>query len=153
MKERQSNSDDEPWKVSRPPRTTPPVIDRRVLPNGEVKEWERPATIPDDFIYDPEVDGYYPAGEPSGWDAEAALRKLREYLDNRTEKERRYGLISVDRLRAAGALVTPDRKKKTLGGKQKRQLDLFDEMLGDEENGDEVAELDTDEEGDEESAD
>jgi hypothetical protein len=49
-----------------------------VLPNGEVKEWERPATILDDFIYDPEVDGYYLGGEPCDWDLETWLRELEE---------------------------------------------------------------------------
>ena len=52
--EQHSDFDDEPVRYLRKPRTTPPVIDRRVLPNGEVEEWERGPTIPDDFIYDPE---------------------------------------------------------------------------------------------------
>jgi hypothetical protein len=146
--EQQSNLNDEDfddedwddpktWRLTRPPRTTPPIIDRRVLPSGEVEEWERNPTIPDDFIYDPETHAYYAPGEPVNWDIEAELREF--------EEARRRGdfgdgrLISVDELRAAGALVTPETRRKTLGGgpPKKQQLDLFDAMLGDDDEADE----------------
>lgn len=118
-----SDSDSESWRFSRPPRTTPPIIDRRVLPSGEVEEWERTSTIPDDFIYDPETHSYYPPGEPTTFDAEAWMRDF--------EEARRRGdfgdgrLISADELRAAGALRKPGKRRKSLGGRPKEQLDLF----------------------------
>ncbi len=131
MQEQHSDSDAEFGRWSRLPRTTPPVIDRRVLPNGEVEEWERPATIPDDFIYDPEENAYYPPGEPSGWDMEAWLREFREELANRSEEERRKGLISVDRLRAAGALDVPAAWRKSLGAER----DLFTDLVEEDDPG------------------
>lgn len=125
--------DDVYWNPLRPswmrPRTTPPVIDRRVLPDGEVEEWERPATIPDDFIYDPETHSYYPPGEPSMFDAEAFMREFREEMDNRSEEERRKGLITVDQLRAAGALDFPAAWRKSLGGGER---DLFSDLVDDD---------------------
>ena len=105
--------------------------DRRLNSNGEIEEWERPKTIPDDFIYDPEGDCYYPPGEPSGWDAEADLREFREELNNRSEEERRKGLISVDQLRAAGALDVPPSWRKSLGGQER---DLFSDLAGEGED-------------------
>ncbi len=146
--EQHSDFDDEPVRWPRPPRTTPPVIDRRVLPNGEVKEWERGPSIPDDFIYDPEADAYYPPGEPSMYDAAAASRELQEVL----KQERRGGLISRDQLLAAKALITPDKRRKTLGGGPQRKMDLFDAMLkGDD--ADNVSEPESEEEDEQDSAD
>lgn len=67
-----------------PPRTTPPVIDRRVLPNGEVEEWERARSIPDDFIYDPEADAYFAPGNEPGApktnDIEALTQRIRDTI-------------------------------------------------------------------------
>jgi hypothetical protein len=90
--EQHSDFDDEPVRWSRPPRTTPPVIDRRVLPNGEVQEWERGPTIPDDFIYDPETHSYYAPGEGSEWNAEVfaeMVRQIDEELRNAPPISRR----------------------------------------------------------------
>lgn len=117
------------------PRTTPAVIDRRVLPNGEVEEWERPGTIPDDFIYDPETHSYYPPGERTKFDVEAWMREFKEEMSNESEEERRKGLISVDVLRAAGALDVPPSWRKSLGGGRNlrrndlEQRDLFSALL------------------------
>ena len=88
------------------------------------KPSNNPPGIPPEFIYDPEGDFYYPPGEPSTFDAEADLRELREALNNRSEEERRKGLISVDQLRAAGALDVPPAWRKSLSDER----DLFSEL-------------------------
>jgi len=123
-----------------PPRTSPPIIDRRVLPSGEIKEWERPRSIPDDFIYDPEVDGYYPAGEASDFDPVASLA---EFEEARRRGEFTGGLITNEQLIASGAIDPTKSRRKPLRGKasrtDKRQLDLFgddDDASGEEEASD-----------------
>jgi len=145
-----SDSDSEFGRIPRPPRTTPPIIDRRVLPNGEIEEWERISTIPDDFIYDPEEHSYYPPGEGVTWDFEGDLLKIKE-ARRRREESREY---------PPGTIIWVDwepRKKgtkgrKSLGGGSQEQLDLFaglddddadapsrqaDEAADDEESADE----------------
>lgn len=103
--------------------------DRRSTSNNN-NEPPRPKTIPDDFIWDPETEGWYPPGEPSGWDVEAWMREFREELDNLSEEERRKGLISVDELRAAGALDVPAAWRKSLG----EERDLFSELTEDDDS-------------------
>jgi hypothetical protein len=106
------------------------VIDRRVLPNGEVEEWERTSTIPDDFIYDPETHSYYPPGEPVTWDIAAEMRDFEEarqrgdFKTNFTEEE--LQLNWTPRQRAKG--------RKSLGGgaKKKEQLELFSGLSDDD---------------------
>jgi hypothetical protein len=131
--EQHSDSDSESWRWSRPPRTTPPVIDRRVLPSGEVEEWERAATIPDDFIYDPVSHSYYAPGEPSSFDAEAFCQSIREI----TEERRRAPPIPREQLLVpAGTLHVPASRRKSLGCRpEERQRGLFDDQdaLADEQ--------------------
>jgi hypothetical protein len=109
------------------------VIDRRVLPSGEVEEWERAATIPDDFIYDPEIDAYYPPGEPVTWDFEAQRREFEEA--RRRGDFGDGGLISRDELLGAQAVSPPPSQRKARPSRPPRneQLDLF---AGLEEDGD-----------------
>jgi hypothetical protein len=120
-------------KWQRPPRTTPPVIDRRVLPNGEVEEWERVSTIPDDFIYDPETDAYYAPGEPSYDDAEERSKELQQII--RELPTDGPHLISVYMLRAMGALDCPPEWRKSLGVPKKGPLQgsLFADLDDEEE--------------------
>jgi hypothetical protein len=98
------------WSPERPrfikPRTNAPVIDRRVLPNGEIEEWERPRTIPDDFIYDPEINAYYPPGEPSNWSVAEWEKEFEEEWKDVPPYEGPH-LISADELRALGAFDYP----------------------------------------------
>lgn len=102
--------------------------DRRLKPNGEVEEWERPATIPDDFIYDPEVDGYYPSGEGSKWDAAAWLREF-----NEEKKGYECGkLISADEFRAACARYASSSRRKS-PTKSQPQRDLFSDLVDDDD--------------------
>lgn len=89
----------------------------------------RPKTIPDDFIWDPEIEAWYPPGEPSGWDAEAWTREFQEEMNNLSEEDRRGGLISVDELRAAGALDVPPARRKSLG----TERDLLPGLFGDDD--------------------
>jgi hypothetical protein len=119
------------------------VKDRRLNSNGEIEEWERPRTIPDDFIYDPETNSYYAPGEPSTYDAEAEFREIKKFRE-----ECRGGVITVDELRAAGALDVPAAWRKSLGGEKS----LFDESDAEAQapvNGDQpVAEGEPDEPAD-----
>lgn len=129
-------SPQKPWFIS--PRTTPPIIDRRVLPNGEIEEWERAFTIPDDFIYDPETHSYYPPGEPGEpFDSEAWLREFREEWDKRSEEERHPGLFNADELRAAGAFDVPPEWRKSLSAgterTERKERNLFTGMPWDED--------------------
>ena len=128
MKDEHLDSEAEFGRWSRPPRTTPPVIDRRLLPNGEIEEWERAATIPDDFIYDPEINAYYPPGEATVFDVEAWRR---EFDRDREERHRNPPkgphLITRDMLLAAGALNVKPEGRKTKGEKARPLFDLIDE--------------------------
>jgi hypothetical protein len=110
-----------------PPRTTPAVIDRRVLSNGEIEEWERPRTIPDDFIYDPETHSYYAPGEVSTFDAEAFHQETMRII----EEVRREPPIPPEKLRVPpGTLDVPPAWRKSLGGE--RQRDLFSDLSDDD---------------------
>lgn len=101
--------------------------------SGDRKEPVRPKTIPDDFIYDPDTESYYPPGEPSTFDAAAWLR---EFEEARRRGEFGGGLISVDELRAAGALDCPPAWRKSLSAGCKSpevQRDLFS-LFGDDDS-------------------
>src|SRR4051794_9147627 len=113
VKDEHLDSEAEFGRWSRPPRTTPPVIDRRVLPNGEIREWERAATIPDDFIYDPELDAYYAPGEGTTFDKEAWQREFdRDMEERRRNPPKGPHLITRDMLLAAGALNVKREQRK-----------------------------------------
>ena len=79
----------------------------------------RPRTIPDDFIWDEETQGWYPPGEPSTYDP---TEWRREFEAARRRGEFDGGLITVDDLRAAGALDVPAAWRKSLGGEERRHL-------------------------------
>jgi hypothetical protein len=89
--------------------------------SGDRKEPVRPSTIPDDFIWDPEIEAWYAPGEPSGFDVEAWMRDF----NNLPEEVRRGGLITRDQLLAAGALDCPPEWRKSLGGGKREVLPLF----------------------------
>jgi hypothetical protein len=62
------------------------VKDRRVLPSGEIEEWEREKTIPDDFVYDPETDSYYAPFPPDEDEPEEdSPEELPPPIDDRTK--------------------------------------------------------------------
>jgi len=87
------------------------VIDRRVLPNGEVEEWERGPTIPDDFIYDPVDHSYYPPGEPTEWNSEVYEENVRRFFEER----RNAPPIPRPQSRLpAGTLKGPSKRRKSL---------------------------------------
>ncbi len=79
----------------------------------------RSKTIPDDFIWDEEMQGWYPPGEPSNYDPTEWRRRFEEL---RQKGEFDGGLISVDDLRAAGALDVPAEWRKSLGAEERRHL-------------------------------
>jgi hypothetical protein len=101
--------------------------------SGDNNEPERPKTIPDDFIWDPENECWYPPGEPSTFDVAAWLRQFEEA--RRRGDFGGGGLISVDELRAAGALDVPPAWRKSLcTGRTKRvERDLFSGLSGDDD--------------------
>ena len=96
----------------------------------DTKEPPRPRTIPDDFLWDEQVQGWYPPGEPSTYDHEAWRREFEEM--RRRGDFGQGGLISRDELLAAGALNVSRGKRKTLGG-ERDHLPLFPD---DDESGD-----------------
>lgn len=95
--------------------------------SDDKKEPVRPKTIPDDFIWVPESQGWIAPGEPSTFDVEAWRR---EFEEERRRGEYNGGLISVDELRAAGALDVPPSWRKSLGGEER---DLFSDLSEDDE--------------------
>jgi hypothetical protein len=86
------------------------------------KEPPRPGTIPDDFLWDEQLQAWYPPGEPSTFDAEAWLREFEEA--RRRGDFAGGGLISRDELLAAGALNVSPGKRKTLSV-ERESLPLF----------------------------
>lgn len=99
--------------------------DRRLLSNGEIEEWDRPITIPDDFIYDPVSHSYYAPGEPSSFDVEAFSQSIREIVE---ERRRAPPIPREQLLVPAGTLHVPPSRRKSLGGRQEeRQRGLFDD--------------------------
>src|SRR5205823_5303648 len=96
----------------------------RVLPNGQVEEWERTPTIPDDFIYDPVTHSYSAPGEPTEWNAEVYEENVRRYLEERagappTPEEQQPV--------PAGTLGGTAKRRKSRSGGPKQQLGLFDD--------------------------
>lgn len=104
---------------------------------GASTEPPRLKTTPDDFIWDEERQCWDPPGEPSDWDAEAWLRNYEELRKEFGPP----GLISREELLAAGALVTPDKKLKSM----KVERDLFSGLFSEEDlEADEAASEDGD---------
>ena len=86
--------------------------------DDDKKEPPRPRTIPDDFLWDEELQAWYAPGDPSTFDVEAWGREFEEM--RRRGDFAGGGLISVDELRAAGALDVPPGWRKSLGGGERR---------------------------------
>jgi hypothetical protein len=93
--------------------------------NGEPRP--RPKTIPDDFIWDPEEQAWYPPGEPTAWDAEGWRRKFDEAIRHAKNKEDSGDLISYREFLAARALEVPPASRKLRRTKrvERGQLSLF----------------------------
>ena len=96
-------------------------------------EPERPGTIPDDFIWDPEIEAWYAPGIPSVYPGMGPLPDF----DDPNEQTGRRGLYSVEYLRAAGALDFPPEWRKSLSAgtlaakksaKSTPQRDLFSDL-------------------------
>jgi hypothetical protein len=104
------NSDDEPVRFS--------------VPQPPIEEY---------LVWSPEHNGYIAPGVGSHWDAEAWMREFCEELANRSEEERSKGTISVDQLRAAGALDVPPAWRKSLSNDEDER-DLFSDLLDDDDN-------------------
>lgn len=126
--------------------------DRRVLPNGEIEEWERGKSTPDDFIYDPETDAYYAPGEPADLSGGETfeefcekIRKIREEMRNNPGPH----LITADEVRAwkAAATASPVQKsrRKPKAQPNDRQRDLFADLRNDDDaaNGEEPSAVDS----------
>ena len=86
--------------------------------DDDKKEPPRPRTIPDDFLWDEELQAWYAPGDPSTFDIEAWGREFEEM--RRRGDFAGGGLISVDELRAVGALDVPPEWRKSLGGEERR---------------------------------
>lgn len=81
------------------------------------------------MVYHPDVDGYIPPGAESTWDAKAWLREYEEEKANLTEEERNMPMITVDDLRAAGALESPKQTKpKRRKPPAREERDLFSDL-------------------------
>ena len=77
------------------------------------------------------------AEEAEGFDTTEWLREIRREIDEAVREMAEEGLtgpqlISVDQLRAAGALDVPPGWRKSLGGQEER--DLFSDLIEDGEN-------------------
>ncbi len=112
-----------------------------ISPNSS--EPPRLKTTPDDFIWDEETQAWYPPGEPSNYDP---TEWRREFEAARRRGEFSGGLISVDQLRAMGALDVPAEWRKSLGGESRYLLPGFDD---DEEHAESQTATHFDSEGDE----
>ncbi len=97
--------------------------------SGDHEEPVRPRSIPDDFIWDLKYQAWFAPGEPSTWDPEEWLREF----NNREKEDHGKRLITVDEMRAAGALDVPAAWRKSLGGEPDRQRDLFSGLLEDDD--------------------
>jgi hypothetical protein len=92
------------------------------------KEPPRPRTIPDDFLWDPEAQAWYPPGTPSEFDLEAWRRNFEQTL----EEIRKLPPIPPEKLRVPpGTLDVPPAWRMSLGGEER---DLFSELPEDDEN-------------------
>lgn len=98
--------------------------------DDRAEPFPRPGTIPDDFLWDPEEQCWYPPGAPTEYEANAWRRELERIREEYDEDERFSGLISRDQLLAAGALDCPPEMRKSLGARPKRdgQRDLFSDL-------------------------
>ena len=93
----------------------------------------RPRTIPDDFIWDSEIQGWYPPGEPSTYDAKAEFEKMKEELSRRSPEERRKRVIKVT-LPSGGLRNKSElpKRQKSLGRKKPVERDLFSDLVDDD---------------------
>lgn len=92
------------------------------------KEPPRPRTIPDDFIWDPEYQAWFPPGTPCDLGLEAWRRDFEQTL----EEIRKLPPIPPEKLRVPpGTLDVPPAWRKSLGGDER---DLFSELPEDDEN-------------------
>lgn len=110
--------------------------DRRLNSKGEIEEWERARTIPDDFIYDPETNSYYAPGEPCTVDFEERRRRT----DKIIEEVRREYPIPRQRIKVPFKLVKSSSRRKLTPQKEKPeqgQRDLFSDLVDDNDVADE----------------
>ena len=90
----------------------------------------RERSIPDDFIWDPERQGWLAPGEPCTWDSEADCAYIEAEWEQRREdylrSQQSKGLNSQADLPAAGALDVPPSWRKSLrAGVKREHLPLF----------------------------
>lgn len=102
------------------------------------EEPERPATIPADFVWDPEYQAWLAAGEPSTL-PEGYWDRFIEEMKKESQEHARQGrprLITSDQLRAAGAFDVPPEWRKSLGGRKRpggqKQRTLFSDLTEDD---------------------
>lgn len=103
--------------------------DRRYDSNGElIEEWERPRTIPDDFIYFSEDDSYYPPGHYC-----KINRELRRDQPVLAELPPDDPLLTEEEPPAVVVLKLTPRKQKRRGGKpdHPQQRTLFSDLEDD----------------------
>ncbi|HEX5270113.1 MAG TPA: hypothetical protein VFW33_06500 [Gemmataceae bacterium] len=92
------------------------------------KEPPRPRNLPDDLIWDPELEAWIQSGEATPFDHEAWERKFAQHQ----EEHRREPPIPPEKLRVPpGVLEVPAAWRKSLGGGER---DLFSELPEDDEN-------------------
>lgn len=89
----------------------------------------RGRSIPDDFIWDPELQAWYPPpGEPSNWDQEAFSRELEETIRKVREESIANGTWGNGTVIHLGPLPdVPKRMRKSLRSKPEKRLPLFDD--------------------------
>lgn len=110
--------------------------DRRVNSNGEIEEWERPKTIPDDFIYDPELDGYLAPGEPADLTGGETFEEFCARIDKIVAEGREEGgphLISADELFAGRQRNSPPVRRRSPKATNPAQRDLFSDLTDEED--------------------
>jgi hypothetical protein len=90
--------------------------------NGEIEEFERPRTIPDDFIYDPEINGWCPPGE-CDFDLEAFERRVQKTI----QEVRRLPPIPKEQLQVPAWVLSKSRqrRKSPAPKRDSRQRTLF----------------------------
>ena len=95
------------------------------------KEPPRPRSIPDDFIWDPELEAWYQPGEATPFDIEALRRRIQQTIEENSKDPP----IPPEKLRVPpGILDVPPSWRKSLGGEER---DLFSELPEDDENSEE----------------
>lgn len=120
--------------------------DRRVNSDGEIEEWERPRTIPDDFTYDPVRDAYLPPGEYADESQFEGFEEFCAEIDKIVAEMKAEGksyLVSADEVRAWKAAGTGESastgaaspssksRKKAKTRPDERQRDLFADLEDD----------------------